>query len=252
MELFIDTADVSAIRRWLDWGVIDGVTTNPSIMLKDGAYDMESRAREIAEIVFPRPVSVEVTTNDHEEMVEQARRFAGWGANVVAKIPVINEFGEPSLGVVRTLEESGVRVNVTACLSFGQAAMAAKAGATYVSIFAGRVADEGNDPARLVAQFIEWLARWDYSTKLICGSVRGAGNIQEWALAGAHVITVPPQILAKFVDHHYSRESVRGFNEDAQTALERMEQTGERRLRVVSANGAAVASLGSLAKARAR
>lgn len=118
------------IERWLEEGLVDGVTTNPSIMLNDGMYDQERGAKQIAELIFPRPLSVEVTTNDHDEMLSQTRRFALWAENVVVKIPVINEFGLPSLRVVRTLENEGIRVNVTACLSYGQATMAAKVGAT--------------------------------------------------------------------------------------------------------------------------
>ena len=123
MEIFLDTADLDEIERWLDCGVLDGVTTNPSIMLKDGGYDLQRRALEIARLVEPRPVSVEVTANEPDEMVRQARIYAGWAANIVVKIPVINEHGQPCLGVVRRLERQGIRVNLTACLSYGQAVL---------------------------------------------------------------------------------------------------------------------------------
>jgi len=224
MEIFIDSAKVEEIRRWLEYGVVDGVTTNPSIMLKDGGYDMEARAREIAELVFPRPVSVEVTTNDQGKMIEQARELAGWAPNMVVKIPVINEYGEPSLGVVRTLVEEGIKVNMTACLSFGQVVLGAKAGATYISLFAGRVADEGHDAPRLIQQAVEWLEAWDYPSKIIVGSIREVIGIQDAALAGAHVITVPPQFMTKLIDHHYSRATVTQFNADAQKALAMMDE----------------------------
>ncbi|MBI1884944.1 MAG: transaldolase [Chloroflexi bacterium] len=224
MELFLDTADRNEIRRWLAYGLVDGVTTNPSIMLRDGALDAERTAREIAALIAPRPLSVEVTTNDPDEMVRQARVMAAWAENIVVKIPVINEYGEPCYRAVRALDGEGIRVNMTACLSFGQAALAAKAAATYVSIFAGRVADEGHDAPALVREVVEWLRLWGYPAKLIVGSVRGPIDIKEAALAGAHVITVPPPVLDRFVEHRYSRETVRGFNEDARTALARMEQ----------------------------
>ena len=224
MEIFIDSAKVEEIRRWLEYGVVDGVTTNPSIMLKDGGYDMEARAREIAELVFPRPMSVEVTTNDQGEMIEQAREFAGWAPNMVVKIPVVNEYGEPSLGVVRTLVGEGIKVNMTACLSFGQVVLGAKAGATYISIFAGRVSDEGHDAPELIRQSVEWLKTWDYPSKIIVGSIREVIGIQDAALAGAHVITVPPQFMAKLIDHHYSRATVTQFNADAQKALAMMDE----------------------------
>jgi transaldolase len=224
MEIFLDTADVQAIRKWLEEGLVDGITTNPSIMFNDGMYDMERGAKEIANLVYPRPVSVEVTTNDHDEMIAQARILARWAENVVVKIPVINEFGVPSLCVVNALENEGIRTNVTACLSYGQATMAAKVGATYVSIFAGRVSDEGNDAVRIIRSTADWLSRWGYKAKIIVGSIRRAYDIQEASEAGAHIITTPPQFLPKLLDHKFSRETVRGFNQDARKALGKMEE----------------------------
>ncbi|MBI4277042.1 MAG: transaldolase [Armatimonadetes bacterium] len=230
MKIFLDSANASEIRKWLDEGLVDGVTTNPSIMLNDGVYDLERGARQIAELISPRPVSVEVTTNDHEEMLSQARTFSRWALNIVVKIPVINEFGVSSLRVVRRLEEEeNIRVNVTACLSYGQATLAAKVGATYVSIFAGRVSDEGHDASRLIRMTADWLTQWGYKAEIIVGSIREAINIQDASDAGAHIITVPPQFLYKYVDHKYSRDTVRGFNADARKALERM---GELRAQV--------------------
>lgn len=227
MQIFIDSANVEEIRRWLAYGVVDGVTTNPSVLLKDGGYDMAQRAREIAELIYPRPVSVEVTTNHCGEMVEEARGLASWAPNIVVKIPVINEYGEPCLGVVKALVEEGIKINMTACLSFGQLVLGAKAGASYISIFAGRVADEGHDATKLIRDAVEWLAGWEYHSKIIVGSIREVINIQDAALAGAHVITVPPQFMGKLIDHKYSRETVRGFNADAQKALSKIEDLKE-------------------------
>ncbi|MDP2948066.1 MAG: transaldolase family protein [Chloroflexota bacterium] len=224
MELFLDTASIQEIKRWLAFGVLDGVTTNPSIMLKDGGYDMEARAKEIAQIIAPRPLSVEVYSNDPQEMLEQARTFVTWASNIVVKIPVLNEHGVPCLGVVKTLQEEDIRVNMTACMSFGQVVGGAKAGATYISIFGGRVSDEGHDAPRLVRESVEWLKTWGYRSKIIVGSIRAAANIQEAALAGAHVITVPPQFLEKFLDHQNTRATVRQFNLDAQKTLAKMQE----------------------------
>jgi len=224
MEIFLDTANVAEIRRWLSCGIVDGVTTNPSILLKDGGYDMEGRVKEIAELIHPRPVSVEVFTNDQREMLSQAREFALWAPNIVVKVPVINEYGEPSLDVVKGLVGEGIRVNMTACLSLGQVVLGAKAGATYISIFMGRVADEGHDAPKLIRQAAEWLRMWDYPSKIIVGSIREAINVQDAALAGAHIITIPPQFLEKWVDHQYTRATVRQFNQDAQKALAKMQE----------------------------
>lgn len=219
MEIFLDAANLDAIGYWLAQGLVDGVTTNPSILLKEAGRDLEGRVRQIAERIHPRPLSVEVYSSDHREMVDQARHFGAWAPNIVIKIPVINEEGEPSLDVVKTLVESGAKVNLTACLSFGQVVAGAKAGATYISLFAGRISDEGGDAARVIRDSVQWLKMWDFPSKIIVGSIREAINIQDAALAGAHVVTIPPQFLAKLIDHHYSRATVRQFNQDAQEAL---------------------------------
>lgn len=219
MQIFLDSANRKEIEKWLQEGIVDGLTTNPSIMFKDGVFDIEKGARSLCALFGERPVSVEVTTNDRKEMVEQARTFARWAQNVVVKIPVINEDGESCLGVINTLNREGILVNTTAILSFNQAVLAAKAGATYVSIFAGRVADEGNDPTVIIRNVRQWLDAWDYTAKIIVGSIRTVMDIQAAALAGAHIITIPPQFLAKMVDHKYTRDTVRQFNQDADKAL---------------------------------
>jgi len=219
MEIFLDTANVEQIKKWLAQGVIDGVTTNPSIILKDGVYDIEAGAKAIAALLGDLPLSVEVITNDLDEMLAQARVFAGWAKNIVVKIPVINESGTPCFGVVKTLESSGVRVNVTAMMSFGQMMLAAKAGATYISLFGGRVADEGQPQGDVIRMTRCWLDDWGYKSKIIVGSVREVMNIQEAATAGAHVVTIPPQFLARLADHKYTRFTVGEFVRDGQKAL---------------------------------
>jgi transaldolase len=222
MQIFIDSADKGAIGEWLDMGLVDGATTNPSIMLKDGVYDMEKGARELAELISPRPLSVEVTTNCPGEMVRQARRFASWGSNMVIKVPQTTPDGVPCYGVIRELEAEGIRVNATATMSTGQVMLAAKAGASYISIFWGRVADEGGNAAEVVRNSVEWLERWHYPSRVIVGSIRSLGDVLGAAQAGAHIITIPPQFLRKMADHKYTRETVRQFTADAQKALELM------------------------------
>src|SRR5713226_9314979 len=225
MQLFVDSADQKQIEHWLQQGIVDGVTTNPSIMFKDGVTELEEGARRIATLLGERPLSVEVTSNDREIMLEQARTFATWARNIVIKIPIVNEFGESCLGVMHRLSQEGIGVNATAILSFNQALLAAKAGATYVSIFAGRVADEGNDPTIVIRNVRHWLDDWELSARIIVGSIRTVMDIQNAALAGAHIITIPPQFLPKMVDHRYSRETVRQFVQDAEKTLAEMKQT---------------------------
>src|SRR5712691_5631923 len=224
MQIFADTSDIAEITKWLRRGVLDGVTTNPSIMLKDGVRNVEKAAREIAEIVQGRPVSVEVTTNEPDEMLQQARKIARWAPNIVVKIPVINQDGVSCLEVIHALATEGIKVNTTAILSFNQVMLAAKAGATYLSVFAGRVADEGHDPTELISSAARWVERWRYG-KILVGSVRGNLDVQRAAAAGAHIITIPPAILEKVLDHKYTRETVRGFNADARKALGEMEKS---------------------------
>ena len=224
MEILIDSASTAEIEKWLRMGVIDGVTTNPSIMLKDGVYDIEKGARDIAALINPRPLSVEVTTNDLDEMITQARKFASWASNIVVKIPQETQDGVPCYGVMHQLEKEGIKVNATVALSIGQVILSAKAGATYISIFAGRVSDEGGNSAEVIKNAVNWLERWKYKSKVIVGSIREAINIQDAALAGSHIITIPPQFLDKMADHKYTRDTVRQFVSDAQKALGKMEK----------------------------
>jgi transaldolase len=224
MQIFVDSANLGEIECWLRQGVVDGVTTNPSIMLKDGVSDIEARARQLCKLLIDRPVSIEVTTNDPKEMLQQARIFAKWAGNVVIKIPVITEDGKSCLEVVNALTREDIAVNCTALLSFNQAILAAKAGATYVSIFAGRIADEGGDSNIVVRNIRSWLDQWAYPSRIIVGSIRAAMDVQSAALAGAHVVTVPPQFLSKMVDHRYTRETVRQFNQDAKSAMAQIRQ----------------------------
>ncbi len=222
MDIFIDSANITEIEKWFDMGVIDGVTTNPSIMFSDGVYDAESGAKEIAALINPGPLSVEVTTDDLDEMIVQARRFAFWAPNIVIKIPQITRDGTPCYGVIKQLESEGIKVNATAAMSLGQVILAAKAGATYISIFTGRVADEGGNAPEVVMNAVEWLERWEYYSKIIVGSIRSVGDILSAAIAGAHIITIPPALLSKMADHKYTRATVAQFLTDAQKATEMM------------------------------
>jgi transaldolase len=224
MEIFIDSANIKEISKWLEYGIADGVTTNPSIMLKDGVYDIEKGAKEIARLIKPRPLSVEVTSNNLDEMSTQARQFASWADNIVIKIPQINTNGVPCYGIINKLEASGIKVNATVALSFGQVILAAKSKATYISIFAGRVTDEGGDASLIIRNSVEWLSRWQYTSRIIIGSIRSVGDVLTAALAGAHIITIPPQFIDKMADHRNTRATVEQFLGDAQKAMEMMRQ----------------------------
>ncbi|HEY42264.1 MAG TPA: transaldolase [Dehalococcoidia bacterium] len=225
MQIFIDSADINEIAKWSRMGVIDGVTTNPSIMLKDGVYDIETATREIAALIDPLPLSIEVTTNSPDDMVAQARLFASWAPNIVVKIPHVTYEGVPLYGTISDLERSGIRTNATAAMSLGQVILAAKARATYISLFAGRVADEGGNAAEVIRLSVEWLERWRHKSRVVAGSMRSVGDILSAVTAGAHIVTIPPQFLYKMADHKYSRETVKQFLDDAETARKMTQQT---------------------------
>lgn len=224
MQIYLDSADHREIAKWSREGIVDGATTNPSILFKDGVFDLEAGARTLAGLLGERPLSVEVTSDEPARMLAQGRSLARLAPNIVVKIPVTNAQGDSCLGVVHSLSKEGIAVNTTAILSFNQAILAAKAGAAYVSIFAGRIADEGNDPAIVIRNVRGWLDAWGYTAKIIVGSIRAVIDVQAAALAGAHIVTIPPQFLPKMVDHKYTRETVAQFNRDAERALEQMSE----------------------------
>lgn len=232
MKLFLDTADVDVIQDWIATGVIDGVTTNPSIMLKCGAVGkrgMLDRARTIMEVIHPRPLSVEVVTDNRPEMIAQAKAFRDeLDGNLAVKIPITTSKGESCLGVVKTLFDLGIMVNVTAMMTVNQLILAAKAGGRYLSLFGGRIDDEGSDAVRVIGDCREWMDKnyyelnrmaIDFRPEIIVGSTRTVKNIEDWALAGAHIITVTPEVLDKMLVNARTKETVVPFLADGEKAL---------------------------------
>jgi transaldolase len=222
MAIFLDTGKLNEIERFLRMGIIRGVTTNPSILLKDGITGgfevVKKRSIEIAKLIHPYPLSTEVTTNLKKEMVSQAREIAGWAENMVVKIPIHGPEGElDNLEVVHELEKKhNVRVNVTAMMSAQQCLLAALAGATYVSLFGGRVNNMGYNAVNEIKILRKLLDDFDLPSKIIIGSMREILNAVEWLHAGAHIVTVLPAFLEGMIVHPYSKETVRMFLSDAQ------------------------------------
>ena len=208
MKLFLDTADIREIEKWEF--LIDGVTTNPTILRKCGG-----NIKDIANRIPLIPLSIEVTTNDLDEMMVQARGLSEISRNIVVKIPQETQDGIPCYEIIKCLESGGIRVNATVAMSFGQVILSAKSNATYISIFAGRIGDEGGFPNAIISQSAEWLTRWNYKSQIIVGSIRQVSDVLQAAGAGAHIITVPPEILTKMADHKYTRETVRQFINDS-------------------------------------
>ena len=221
MAILLDSSDLAQVERFHRMGIIQGVTTNPTILLKDGVSGglkgIEARAKAIAALIAPYDVSIEVTSNEPKEMLRQAQLLAGWAKNIVVKITVHGPNGElDNLEVAHRLEtEQGIRINVTAMMSAQQAFLAALAGATYVSIFAGRVNDMGYNACSEIGKLRRLLDQFGLKSKIIVGSVREVLNVIEWLDAGAHNVTVAPQLLERMLVHPYTKETVQMFLRDA-------------------------------------
>jgi transaldolase len=208
MEFYIDTADVPQIRKFWDMGIIDGVTTNPTLIAKAGRNFREV-INEITGIV-KGPISVEAVSTKAEDLVEEARGLAKFGEHVVVKIPMTDE----GLKAVKQLSALGVKTNVTLVFSSAQALLAAKAGATYLSIFVGRLDDRGQDGMEVVYETCRMLSNYGMPTKVITASIRHPRHVVEAALAGSHVATIPPDILDKMLRHPLTDDGLRLFLQD--------------------------------------
>ncbi len=224
--IFLDTGKTNEIAKYHTLGIVRGVTTNPTILVKDGVIgvgwaDLERHCKEIARLVDPLPVSVEVTTNEPEEMLEQARTLAGWAKNINVKIPIHGpEGGTDNLELVHVLEtEHDIRVNVTAMMSAQQCLLAAMAGATYVSLFGGRVNNMGYDSRQEVRRLRGLLDAFGSGSKIIVGSTREVLNIIEWFEAGADIVTAVPNLIEGMLVHPYSKETVQMFLDDGRKLL---------------------------------
>ena len=221
MAIFLDTGNLDEIERFLRMGVVRGVTTNPSILLRDGVQGgmpgIEDRARAIAKLIAPRPLSMEVTTVDPAKIREQAVAMASWADNIVVKITIHGPDGElEPLEIVHELESRhGIRVNVTAMMSAQQAFLAALAGATFVSLFAGRVNNMGYDAREEIRKARVLIDRFHLTSQIIAGSTREVLNVVEWLDSGAHIVTVLPELLRGMLVHPYSKETVQQFLRDA-------------------------------------
>ncbi len=214
MKLFIDTANIEEIEEAVEMGVIDGVTTNPSLVASEGG-DFEERVKEICSIV-DGPVSAEVISLEAEEMIEEARELAGWAENVVVKIPMT----EAGLKAVKTLSEEGIDTNVTLVFSPSQALLAAKAGATFVSPFVGRLDDRSKDGMRLIERICKVYDNYDFETQVLTASVRSPRHVMRAAELGSDVATLPYEILKKLTDHPLTDIGIERFLSDWEDAQE--------------------------------
>ncbi len=209
MKFFVDTADIDEIRELADTGLLDGVTTNPSLIAKTGR-DFFEVVSEICEVV-DGPVSAEVAATDHETMLAEGRKLAGIADNIAVKVPLTPD----GLKTCRVLAQAGTMVNVTLCFSANQAILAAKAGASFVSPFVGRLDDIAADGMNLIAEICEIYENYsDFKTEVLVASVRSPMHITESAKMGAHVATVPASVLWSLFHHPLTDKGLDAFLSD--------------------------------------
>jgi len=208
MKIFIDTANLDQINEINSWGILDGVTTNPTLVAKEGC-DFETRVRDICQVV-DGPISAEAVSMEVEGMIKEARQLSKIHKNIIVKIPMTSE----GLKAVKVLSKEGIKTNVTLVFSPNQALLAAKAGATYVSPFVGRLDDISHDGMALVRDIVTIFRNYGFKTQVIAASMRHPVHVTEAALAGAHVATIPYDVLKKMLRHNLTDEGIQKFLKD--------------------------------------
>ncbi|MEO9294853.1 MAG: fructose-6-phosphate aldolase [Nitrososphaera sp.] len=208
MKIFLDTANLDSIKKYNDMGLVDGITTNPTLLSKEKG-NPAAIMREIVKIV-QGPVSLEVVGTSYESMMEEAHRLKKYGKNVIVKIPMIPD----GLKAVKKLKEEGIETNVTLIFSANQAVLAAKAGASYVSPFIGRLDDAGQDGMTLIREIVEIFANYKFDTNVLVASIRHPMHVVEAGKIGAQVVTLPPDILGKMMSHPLTDKGLAAFLSD--------------------------------------
>jgi transaldolase len=218
MKIFLDTANIEHIRHGVKLGVVTGVTTNPSIVSREGKVDYRKLVQEICSIV-PGPVSTEVLSQDAQGMVTEAREIAKWAQNIVVKIPASLEGVEAT----SVLASENIKVNFTLCFSLNQAVLAAEAGAAFVSPFVGRLDDIGEDGLKVVADIVEYIEYYQLTTQVIAASIRHPQHCFMAAKVGAHIATVPYEVLLQMIRHPLTTIGIERFKNDWKKVMGREE-----------------------------
>jgi len=208
MKFFADTAEIEDIKKLQDTGLLDGITTNPSLIAKSGR-DFKEVIKEICAIV-PGPVSAEVASTDFDTMMKEAHVLAKLADNVVVKLPLTVD----GLKACKALTGEGIKTNVTLCFSPNQALLAAKVGATYISPFIGRLDDINLEGMQLIRDIRQIYDNYAFSTEILAASIRSANHVTEAALAGADVATIPPAVIYKLADHPLTKSGLENFVKD--------------------------------------
>jgi transaldolase len=208
MKFFVDTAEIKDIKELHEAGLVDGVTTNPSLIAKSGR-DFKEVVKEIC-AVTPGPVSAEVASLEYEGMVAEGTVLAAIAENVVVKVPLTLA----GLKATKTFKERGIKINVTLCFSANQALLAAKAGATYISPFLGRLDDINLDGVELIENIRQIYDNYAFDTEILAASIRSPNHVTQVALAGADVATIPPDVIRKLANHPLTNAGIEGFLKD--------------------------------------
>lgn len=213
MKIFLDTASLEEIKKGIEWNMVDGVTTNPTLIAKEGCKNYRQRIKEIAEIV-KGPVSAEVLAEDFEGMIKEARQLSSISKNIVIKIPMTEE----GVKSCKFLKDEGISVNMTLVFSPNQALIAAKAGARYVSPFVGRLDDVGNPGMDVVSEILQIYQNYNFETEVIVASIRNPEHVRVAALYGAHIATMPFSTLKQLFKHPLTDAGLKRFLDDYKKA----------------------------------
>jgi transaldolase len=208
MKIFLDTASIESIKKFVDMGIVDGITTNPTLISREKGHP-EDIMREIVKIV-KGPVNLEVVATKTEEMVEEGLRLKKFGENFIVKVPMTSD----GLKAVRNLAENKIKTNVTLIFSSNQALLAAKAGASYVSPFIGRLDDAGQEGMTVIKEIVQIFGNYGYSSEVLVASVRHPIHVIEAGKLGAHIVTLPPDILGKMMNHPLTDKGLALFLSD--------------------------------------
>lgn len=206
MKLFVDTGDINEIKQAAEWGIVDGVTTNPTLIAKSGKGFKET-VLKICELLPEGEISAEVVATEYDLMLKEALEISSWHPNIVVKVPLI----EPGISLVKTLADKGIKTNVTLVFSLSQALLAAKAGATFISNFVGRVDDMSADGMQAVAETVEMVHTYGFESEVLVASVRHPLHVVQAINAGAHIATMPLKIMQMMFKHPLTDSGLERF-----------------------------------------